>query len=90
MAKRGLAARFLPWLFVFGMGVGVGYYARDRQQHERIQEAAETARREMERAGLEAIDRARQAGEDLSAGAQAAAESTKAAFRKLLGESRSR
>jgi len=69
---------------VFGIGVGVGFYVRDRQQHERLQDAVESAREQMEEAGLEAIDRARRAGADLTAGAEAAAESTKAAFRRLV------
>jgi len=69
---------------VFGIGVGVGFYVRDRQQHERLQDAVESAREQMEEAGLEAIERARRAGADLTAGAEAAAESTKAAFRRLV------
>lgn len=73
-----------PWVVVFGIGVGVGFYVRDRQQHERLQDAVESAREQMEEAGLEAIDRARRAGADLTAGAEAAAESTKAAFRRLV------
>ena len=38
----------------------------------------------MEEAGVEAVDRARRVGADLGAGAEAAAESTKAAFRRLI------
>lgn len=82
--RRRFLARILPWLIVFAAGVTTGYYVRDRQQDEKIQEAAERARREMERVGLEAIERAQSAGEELRAGARAAAESTKAAFRELL------
>ena len=40
--------------------------------------------KEMEEAGVEALDRARRVGADLGAGAEAAAESTKAAFRRFL------
>ena len=82
--RRGFLVRLMPWVVVFGIGVGVGFYVRDRQQHERLQEAIENAREDMEEAGLEAIDRARQAGAELTAGAEAAAESTKALFRRLV------
>ena len=82
--RRGLVRALAPWVVVFGIGVGVGFYVRDRQQHERLQDAVESAREQMEEAGLEAIDRARRAGADLTAGAEAAAESTKAAFRRLV------
>ncbi len=85
--RRKLFWRLFPWMFVFGLGGATGFYVRDRQQHERLQDAVETAREEMENAGLEAIERARRAGAGFGAGAQAAAESTKAAFRRLLGES---
>ncbi len=82
--RRGLVRALAPWVVVFGIGVGVGFYVRDRQQHERLQDAVESAREQMQEAGLEAIDRARRAGADLTAGAEAAAESTKAAFRRLV------
>lgn len=88
--RRRLWLRLLPWLIVFGGGFAGGFYVRDRQQHERLQDAVEDARKEMEDAGLEAIDRARRAGSDLTAGAQAAADSARAAFRRLLGGSDSR
>ena len=87
--RRRLLARLSPWLIVFVAGVGVGYYARDQRQDEKLREAAERARQEMEQVGLDAIERAQSAGEGLRAGAQAAAESTKAAFRELV-ESKSR
>ena len=82
--RRGFMQRLVPWVVVFGIGVGVGFYVRDRQQHERLQEAIENAREDIEEAGVEAIERARQAGADLTAGAEAAAESTMAAFRRLV------
>ncbi len=82
--RRGLVRALAPWVVVFGLGVGVGFYVRDRQQHERLQEAVESVREQMEEAGLDAIERARRAGADLTAGAEAAAESTKAAFRRLV------
>ncbi|MCZ6918485.1 MAG: hypothetical protein O7I93_17050 [Gemmatimonadetes bacterium] len=82
--RRRLFWRLFPWVLVFGLGVTTGFYARDRQQHERLRDAVETARKDMEKAGLEAIERARGAGAGFGAGAEAAAESTKAAFRRLL------
>ncbi len=82
--RRGLIRAVAPWIVVFGLGVGVGFYVRDRQQHERLQDDVESAREQMQEAGLEAIERARRAGGDLTAGAEAAAESTKAAFRRLV------
>lgn len=82
--RRGLLHRFLGLLLIFAAGGASGYYFRDQQQQEKVQEAVDNARHEMEEAGLEAIERARRAGGDLRAGAEAAAESTKAAFRELL------
>lgn len=83
--RRSLAARLFPWLLMFLVGGAAGYYVRDRQANERMQEAVQQTRQEMERAALEAIGRARRAGADLSAGAEAAADSTRAAFRELTG-----
>ena len=82
--RRGLVRALGPWIVVFGLGVWTGFYVRDRQQHERLEDAIENAREEVEEAGVEALERARQVGADLGAGAEAAAESTKAAFRRLL------
>ncbi len=82
--RRGLVRAVTPWILVFGLGVGLGFYVRDRQQHDRLQDAIEDAREEVEEAGVEALERARQVGADLGAGAEAAAESTKAAFRRLI------
>ncbi len=77
--------RFLfPWIVVFGLGVATGFYLRDRQQHERLQDATEAVREQMEKAGLEAIDRAHEAGSNLSAGAAAVADSARAAFQRLI------
>ena len=88
--RRGFMARLAPWLIVFVLGVTTGFYVRDQQQHKLIQEAADNARRELESVGLEAIERAREAGAGLSSGAEAVAESTKAAFRRLVGGSETR
>ena len=82
--RRGLVRALALWIVVFGIGVEVGFYVRDRQQHERLQDAVESDREQMEEASLDAIERAWRAGADLTAWAEAAAESTKAAFRHLV------
>lgn len=79
--RKGGLTRLVPWLFVFLLGAAAGYYVRDRQAEELVRQTRE----EMERAAIEAIERARRAGGGLSAGAEAAAESTRAAFRELTG-----
>ncbi len=87
--KRGRFWRWLlPRLLIFAVGIGVGYYARDRQAVE-LREAYEQAIDEMEqlkRAGQEAMDRGRRAGEGLKAGAKAAADSTRAAVQEIAGQ----
>jgi uncharacterized protein HemX len=88
--RRSGRGRLVLWLILVGLGFGAGYYARDRQAEREVQEAAVRAREEMEHAGLEAIERARRAGGDLRAGAQAAADSVRAAFREILGNTRER
>ena len=42
--RRGLIRAVTPWIVVFGLGFGVGFYVRDRQQHELVQDAIEDAR----------------------------------------------
>lgn len=84
----GFFSRLLRLVLVFAIGAGVGYYVRDRQQRNEVSRAVEHAREDAERAALGAIERARRAGGDLRAGAEAAAESTKAAFRELVGVDR--
>lgn len=83
--RRSMLARLLPWLVIFVLGGVAGYYVRDRQAKDRVEEAVVRKQQEMERAALEAIGRARRAGADFGAGAEAAAESTRAAFRELRG-----
>ncbi len=86
--RGGLWRWLLPRLFIFALGVGAGYYVRDRQAVE-LREAYEQAIDEMEelkRAGQEAIDRGRRAGEGLKAGAKAAADSTRAAVQEIAGQ----
>lgn len=83
--KRFLG-RVLRLVLVFAAGAATGYYARDRRQGDELREAVERARREMLDVGLGAIERARHAGAGLAAGAEAAAESTRAAFGKLLDD----
>ncbi len=70
-------------LVVFLLGAVAGYLFRDRQTDQQMRAAAAEARQQMEATALEAIQRAQRAGSDLAAGAEAAAESTKAAFREL-------
>lgn len=86
-ARRGFFSRVIWWVVLFGLGAGAGYYVRDRQQRNEVREAVERARGDAEQAALGAIERAKRAGGDLRAGAEAAAESTKAAFRELVGRS---
>lgn len=86
--RRKGRGRLLLWLILVGLGFGAGWYVRDRQAEREVQQAAARARQEMEQVGLEAIDRARRAGGDLRAGAQAAADSVRAAFREILGSRR--
>lgn len=85
--KRKLGGKLLLWLILFGAGTATGFYVRDQQQHERIQEAVEQAREDMEQAREELMQRGRRAGEDIKAGAQAAADSTRAAVREMMGDS---
>lgn len=88
--RRRLAFWLLARLFIFALGVAAGYYARDRQQHKKIQEAVERVRAELQdvgRAGQEVIERGRRAGEGVRAGARAAAESTRAAVEEIVGDS---
>lgn len=88
--RTRLLVRLTPWLIIFGLGFGSGFWVRDRQQQKVLQDAIENAREEMEDAGIEALERARRVGQDLSASAEAAAESTKAAFRRLIRGNESR
>jgi hypothetical protein len=75
-------------LIAFAAGAASGYWFRDRQQAERLETAVADARQEVRDATLSAIDRARRAGGGLAAGAEAAAESTRAALRQLVGSER--
>ena len=83
MAKERRRSGLLGFLVVFLLGGAAGYWFRDRQANEEIAAAASDARQRVEATALEAIQRAQRAGSDLAAGAEAAAESTKAAFREL-------
>lgn len=82
--RRG-RGRMILLLLVFAAGAASGYWFRDRQQANRIETAVRGAREEVRDATLSAIDRARRAGGGLAAGAEAAAESTRAALRELVG-----
>jgi uncharacterized protein HemX len=79
-AMRRFWRRLFTWLIFFAAGAAVGFYVRDQQQHKKIQEAVEDARQEMQQ-------RAERAREGIEAGARAAADSTRAAVREMLGDS---
>ncbi len=81
MAERSkrYTRRLILWVVLFGLGFGAGFYVRDRQQHEKVEEAVARRLEQIERAGGEALERGRRAGEALRGGAKAAAESAKAA-----------
>ena len=85
MAKERRRSGLLGFLIIFLLGAAAGYWFRDRQADEQIAAAATDARQRVQATALEAIQRAQRAGSDLAAGAEAAAESTKAAFRELTG-----
>lgn len=85
MAERRRRGRMIVLLLAFAAGAVSGYWFRDQQQADRIESAVEDARQEVRDATLSAIDRARRAGGGLAAGAEAAAESTRAALRELVG-----
>ncbi len=77
--RNGFFARLLRLFLIFVVGVAVGYLARARREDERVREAIDQAREEMEELGIEAIERAREAGGDI-------ADSAKAAFKDLIDE----
>lgn len=80
--RRAFWVKLLPWLFVFLLGGVAGYWFRDQQQAQKIQEA----RREMEDKAMQAIRRGQRAAENVGAGARVAADSAVAAFRELSGD----
>lgn len=73
----GFFAGLLRYLLIFVVGVAVGYLARARREDERVREAIDHVREEMEELGMDAIDRAKEAGGDI-------ADSAKAAFREMI------
>lgn len=74
---QGFFARVLRYVVIFVLGIVVGYLARARREDERVREALDDARQEMEELGMEAIDRAKEAGGDI-------ADSAKAAFKDMI------
>ena len=76
-ARSGFFARLFRYLVIFVLGVAVGYVGRARREDERVREAIDHAREEMEQLGMDAIDRAKQAGGDI-------ADSAKAAFKEMI------
>ncbi|UCC48804.1 MAG: hypothetical protein JSV41_01135 [Gemmatimonadota bacterium] len=88
--RRRFLIWLLPRLLIFVAGVAVGYYARDREAGQ-LRQAYEQTRAELEelkQSGEEMIERGRRAGENLRAGAEAAADSTRAAVEEITGEPR--
>lgn len=71
--QRGFISRLVPWLVVFGLGVGSGYYVRDQRQDRRLREA-------IERATDGLVDRGRELSES-------ARDSAQSALRRLAGDS---
>ncbi len=80
----------LPRLIILAAGIAIGYYARDQQGKELKRAYEETVAElaEMREAGQDLIERGRRAGEGLRAGAEAAADSTRAAVEEIVGESK--
>jgi hypothetical protein len=86
--RRRFLFWLLPRLLIFAVGVAVGYYARDREAGQ-LREAYERTLSELEevkQASEEMIERGRRAGEELRGGAEAAADSTRAAVEEITGE----
>ena len=73
----GFFARLMRYLLIFVVGIAVGYLARARREDDRVRDAIDHAREEMEELGMEAIDRAKEAGGDI-------ADSAKAAFKEMI------
>jgi hypothetical protein len=73
----GFFARLVRYLLIFVVGVTVGYLARARREDDRVRDAIDHAREEMEELGMDAIDRAKEAGGDI-------ADSAKAAFKEMI------
>lgn len=88
--RRSLVGWLLVRLVIFAVGVGVGYYVRDREM-DRLQAAYEQTKGELDRikaSGEVMIERGRRAGEELKGGAKAAADSTKGALQEIQGGAR--
>lgn len=83
--KRSFTSRLLTLLIVFLIGGAAGWYVRD-QQYENIQEELAQVREELKDTQQELKERTRRAGEGIRAGAAAAADSTKAAVREMVGD----
>ena len=88
MTEQRARPRGMGLLIAFLLGGAGGYWFRNQQADREVREAAAQARAQVEETALEAIDRARRAGSDLAGGAEAAAESTRAAFKELTGSER--
>lgn len=86
--RRRLVMWLLPRLLIFAAGVAVGYYARDNEL-DRLRETYDqtvSELNELKKSTEEMIERGRRASESFRAGAEAAADSTKAAVESIKGE----
>ncbi|MGH7544914.1 MAG: hypothetical protein ACREKI_01875 [Gemmatimonadota bacterium] len=88
--RRGLFSRLLGVLFVFAVGVGVGYYLGERGKADAVRDAIRRTEAELQSRARSAAQRGGAALQSLEGGAAAAAESTKAAVRSLGGDTASR
>jgi hypothetical protein len=79
-SEKGFLWRLFPWLLVFALGFGSGYYFSDQRQDERVADVLEGAAREL-------VERGQQAGDQIGTGTRSAIDSAKAAILRRLSDS---
>jgi len=79
-SERSVFWRLFPWLLVFALGFGSGYYFSDQRQDERVADVLESAAREL-------VERGQEAGGQIGSSTRSAIDSTKAAILRRLGDS---